>query len=655
MPSSPPRRRNATVTRPISQFVVLLGDAAGAAPTVDDETDDLTVLEISHTAGGGRIDSARLRYDLAKAEVRLVDTTVPVGHNRQVEIRRLDDDGEPTIVAFWGVIAAQQQGIGKDHETVELDVRVDKYLFGGPLVDIPFWEPIAADFINAERPCVFNPEIDDETQANQSSKLQYGGNGADDEKSFHIFLDPESIRTAPARDLQDATAATWTLAEAIMTLCWHLNPDETDIKNPQRTELLDELAGVGPAFLRNQALEYGRHLPELLDDLLRPWGCSWYLAHTLNAADERETKIRFYQRGQGDLVSLKLQRPGEQIDATKTNIADLSVNYNIVELANKIIILGDFIEREFTQELVRGWPTADDSLDLFELERGLPTAAAKPFAFRKWVLNEAGDYNDTRAEITEHFDLESILEPPTLIRRRKFLKCLSKHADTEEAESNGVRLDWWDQDVAGATSAADPADPGWQKVKWPFSVLEKECGILFEGPTPPEPLHSLGAAARLRVTATVIGDRRVKGEATRRDESPNGRDLTLVLDVKDKFHSRAIDGTSIFDGQAEADIADDWTAAQTYAEKIRDLEDCATVSTQVTLDACDHAEYTIGKLIEKVDGRNLILDANKPQSGTPRRLQIIGLVFKLDGQQRTELLLETYEPELSNERRGLIA
>lgn len=646
MISSPSNNRS-QFSRPAARYVVLLGADDGSAPTPDDETDHLTLVEFSRQAGGGRIDAASFLYDLAKAEARLVDTTVPVGHDRQIEVRRLDDEGEPAEVMFWGVIAGQGQRIDRSNEEVTLEARVDKHLFGEPLTSIPFWNPEDEEIVTCELPCVFNPEIDEIIEDNRSNKQSPA-----DEGEYHPFVHPESMRGQPARTHQGQIISDWTVAEAVLMLCWHLNPDEDYIKNPTRDELLADFADIEDfGALKNVQLAYGKFLPELLDDLLRPWGYTWHLVHKLNDDDERETSLKFIRRGHGPLVSLKLQRPGERIDATKTNVASLNVNYSIVELANKIVILGETVKREFTAELFKGWPVADDPTDVYEYERGQPLANEKPFVGRKYVLNEAGDYIGTRPEITEPFDLEAYLEPPTLVRRRKFLPCLSRHTGDEEAESNGIRVDYWHPDNEGADDADDPADPGWRKVPWPFSVLQKECGILFEGPHPPEELTH--EDARVRVTATVAGDRRVKGEADRRDESPNGRDLTLVLEVRDKFHDRAVDSTSIFHGDDNADERNDWTEAEDYAEKIRDVEDCATVGVSVTLDGADHPEFEIGKLIEKVEGRELSLDANSPDQGEPRRLQIVGLTWRVRGEQHLSLALETYEPLLADERRGL--
>lgn len=660
MNASPRPRRNATVRRTTSRFVVLLGDEDGNAPAAEDEVDYLSALKISRTASGSRIDTITLRYDLAKAGVRLVDTTAPVGFNRQIEVRRLDEDGEPTIIVGWGFLAIQNQTLDASTEAVTLEARLDRFVFGGPLETTPCSNPDELyESIDARRPWVFNPQIDERIEGNMGTRR------ADDEHGeYRYFIDPESVRTQPAKDVQSILSVEkWTLPEAVLTLCWHLNRDQEWIINPTREELETVFEDFsGEDLLRDHRLKLGGYLPELLDDLLRPYGFGWYLEHGQleDPDDERETSLRFYRRGEGDLVSLKLQRPGESIDATKTNLSRLDVNYNIAELANVITVQGHSVWREITAPLVKGWPTSDDSLDLFELERGKPDAEEHPYAFRKWVLNEAGDYNGTRPEIAEAFDLSNVFAGgPILVRRRKLLKTISTYPAGDDENSFGVFVEWWNSEADGAV-APDPGerpdrdDPGWERVKWPFSVLEKECGILFNGPLPPDPLSNLGDQAFVRVTAVLESDSRITHTVDRRDSSPNGRDLKLVLDLPHKFHDRALhtgdDLESIFVTRphGDPDTKDDTERIQRYAEDLQKSEDCAEVSVSVTLEGADHAEYTIGKLIEKIDGRNLILDANNPDEGEPRRLQIVGHTLHLDQQQRMELLLETFALERSD-------
>ncbi|HEY4260063.1 MAG TPA: hypothetical protein VGM98_07880, partial [Schlesneria sp.] len=179
------------------------------------------------------------------------------------------------------------------------------------------------------------------------------------------------------------------------------------------------------------------------------------------------------------------------------------------------------------------------------------------------------------------------------------------------------------------------------------SVLEKECGIFFGGETCPLRLWALiyGGTpdlARIRITATIVGDKRIKGDATRRDSSPNKRDLTLTLTMADKFQDFRVDASanygSIFQSKP-TDARNDSTAIQTYAEQIRNVEDALRLDLTIPLEGGLHPEYHIGDVINQVSGRNVSL-----KQSDVRYPQIVGIVHHFQ-QQQVELLLESFRKE----------
>lgn len=641
MPSAP-RPSSASLREVAEKFIVLLGDKNGDAPTVDDEAPWLVPLSASLTAGGGRLDTLSFAVDLARAEIRLQDTTVPVGYHRQVELRRLDEDGEPTEIVAWGMIAANSQEI-ELREQVGITARVDRFVFGEVLTQSSYWDPIAETERRVHLPVVFNPEIDDKIEPNRSDQTDASRGDC------HLFFHPESHRLQGAVDLQQQVADHWTLSEAAHWLIWNCNPEEKYITNPTLDDLQAAFAGHDEGQLKNFPLPFGRYLPELLDALLTPFGFGWYLVHTLDAEDDdaRKTTFKFYRRGEGSKVLLFQQAPGATIDPVKTTVERISASYDITRLANRIVGRGAMELREATFPLLPGWQAADDELDFEALDESQATAREKPFVGRKWILNEAADY-DTYRDWIERFDLTPVLGASHIIRRRKFLRCLSEHAAGDDADSNGYILEWWDADQSEAVSHTSDTDPGWIKVRWPYRVLEKECGVLFTGPTPPRELWDLfqedPESVHLRITASIEGDVALEAVAGRRPSSPNGEDVTLFLSVRDRFHYRKVTAESIF-ADAPADEAEDQTALDNYCKAIRDQEDAAEVSLSVSLKGLNHPEYKIGQLVDKVEGRNLTFNANKPAVGQPRRLQIVGKNLTFAGGQKTELLIETFELE----------
>lgn len=644
MPASP-RPPADKLTRKADRYIVLLGDTDGNAPTVDDECRWLVPVSVSSSIIGERLDTITCRVDFgADGAKRLQDTTSPVEFHRQIEVRRLDDDGEPTEVVGWGMIASDGQSIGSEEgETVT--ARLDHFLFGDVLHDVPYWDPIAGAVIKVHLPAVLNPTIDDKFEKNKSDRTN-----ADADDSA-LFYHPESHRLSSSSDLQEQTAEEWNFKHAVHWLCWHLNPDETYITNPTIDELEVAFATTaGFARIRNLDLKYGRSLPQLLHDLLTPFGFGCNLVHSLDGED-RVTKFRFFERGKGQKVRLRMQRIGETISPSrKTNVSDFKLDYDIAKLSNEIIGHGAFKLYEGTFQLVPGWDPSHDDENMEDLETGQAQAVEKRPIGRKFVANEAGDYTDLR-EWIERLDLDDIFGTDYVIRRRRFRPCLSTHESGDEDTSNGYVVEWWDEDQEDATNPEDDFDTGWVRVKDPFQVLEKECGILFTRPTPPgEFLQKLVdetdlavKSLYLRITCSIESDKRLSHTATKRASSPNAEIVPLYLDLHDRFKLREVDSTSIFVATA-ADTQDDQTKLETYLEKVRDNNDQGEVSLSVKLLTSNHPEYKIGQLIEKVEGRNLTFNANAASS-TPRELQIVGINLYVDSEQRTELLVESFELE----------
>lgn len=641
MPSAPASPVK-SLSQKAARLIVWLGPTDGTKPTSANEVDWLIPQQMSITAGSSRDDVLSFVVDLAKLGARLVDTTAPVNLQRQVELRTLDDNGDPNVVLGWGFLAKNPQAINSDAESTSFEARIANFHFGKRLTTYPVWR-VYKDIANARldvmRPLVFNPEIDEKIEPNMSSIFY-------DVKNWNYVIDPESLRTTASQEYQDQTASLWKISDAALALCWWLNPDETYIKNPTWYEVREQFAARNE-LLKNVEIPMGSFLPEALDALLGPFEYGWHLVHT--GGFIRQTTIKFFARGEGVKRPVLLQRPGELRDIKKTNVAEFDAVYDIFELANIIEVHGGFLKRESTFELKKGWKTEYDTKDLPDISKGEAFYEEHPSVGRKWILNEAGDYTNLREEITEPYSFDDLFPSPQQIRRRRFQRCLSQHPDADDLESNGYVLQWYDSTQDDAVDPDVQSDPGWVRVTWPFSVLEKECGISFEGPTPPGPLWDLIAVdpttARLRITATVVGDQRLKGIATKRASSPNAQDVPLVLDLQDRFQFSKVETTSIFSGRPSI-ARDDTTAIQTYAESVRDIEDACHIHCSVTLEGIAHPQYSIGDLIDNVKGRNLTLNAFSPSGGAnTRNPQIVGFVWHLAGNQRLELLLDSFERE----------
>lgn len=648
MVSTPPNETN-LIERDAVEYVLLLGPNDGSKPTPEDRNDALILESIKRSRGSDRVDAIVFRYDLSKTG-RLVDTTTPTGHNRILEVRAYDPEGNLSILKAWGIVTQQSQSINESDEYVTGIARQEEWLFGEPIYNYKQWnteDPIHADI-------VFQPIIDDITENNRAESTS---NPESDPPVFS-FLDPESVRTADAEDFQEATAVRWTLPEAVFYLFQHVGendyyefPTIADLRSTFDEDLL----------LSDIRVPMGTPLPEALDLLINPFGYFWYVRSEINLLEESLHFIEFVKRGAGDTVSVYMNRPGENLTNLLTNLDEFRANYNIGDLANRIIAVTSPIELEATFELYKGWSEDDDGLDLHQLEKGGDGSLfeSKRDVGRKFILNEDRGNGSLRDDIDEKGARELAIQlglDDTEIdnyKRRKFEECFSLNPD---GESNGVVVEWFNEDLADD----DNPDGKWERVEWPYSILNKECGIYFEGATPPEELWTLinedPSKARIRVTAVVIGDERRIAEVDRTNTSPNASDFTMFLDMSSRFHWRVIDlfGTVPATNQIQPSIMkdkightnntiDDETKIQTFAESLVDIEDVTLLSCSLTLEGVDHPEYEIGKLIDEVNGRGLDLNAKNPDQAGKRLPQIVGISEFYNGEQYCELLLESFK------------
>lgn len=637
--AAPPKKEK--LSRPAPKFVVLMGDEHGGAPDAEKEIDYLIPIRIERSAGGGRVDCATLAYDLANRQERVLDTLAPKGVNRQCEIRELDDEGKVKRVLFWGKLSAEPIQLDKDTESVTFVVRLDRHLFGGPTQQTPFWDDLAPDkFILLDRPMIFNPTLDERVQGNRSDREDPD---RDDSFCFFAVGGPD---TDAARTTQSQTPTRWFLYQAVHTMCWLLNQDETFIQNPSRDELFTILKTVDPDGdrLRNFSVAKGQFLPDVLDSLLTPFGAGWYIEYLYDENNTRSKRVlKFFVRSQGTRRELFLQRPGERLVTTKTNTPSLAMKFDVANMANVIIGKSSLKQREVTIELQKGWPVSEDSYDRETLNAN--GRLDHPHAGRKWPANENGAWTGLRPEITGAISFANEFGEPTLITSRKCLPCLSRFADqqTNALESRGVYAEWF-----------NPDSNEWEPLPWTYSKLEQELGIFIskvEGPLW-DLIQEDPASARIRVTCTIEGDSCNTVKVNRNDESPNGDEIPLVLDLSDKFHDRTVVVSgpfqSRFSGEvATADIQNDQAEMLKYLQKLQENEDAADLACSASLEGIDHPEWEISNLVTSVNGRNLKLNRNSPKAGvSPKYLQVMGMTLDVQS-NRQELNLESFDEEQS--------
>lgn len=101
---------------------------------------------------------------------------------------------------MWGFIASMDdEAIEGKTEAIDIDVRLDPFVFGKPLTATKIWDVAASAGFeprDVHWPLVFNPLIDGTIEGNRSGHRE---DADDDPPGPYVFVSPESIRTGAAR------------------------------------------------------------------------------------------------------------------------------------------------------------------------------------------------------------------------------------------------------------------------------------------------------------------------------------------------------------------------------------------------------------------------------------------------------------------------
>lgn len=638
----------------------------GGNPAEEDLVEFLIPTEIRRTNGMHFSDTCELYFDITKTFQQVRDLTTVQGWNYIVEVWQPNENNEVQdangkyvgTILHWGEVSIQQALIDGQSKTegLQLTSRVEPRHFGNIL-----YGQIVCGHDNTLRQqhtdVIFNPRdsFDDKIHGNMSSRTE-PLNPGDSAYPYHMFVDPQSAQTTLAvQGNRNQTALEWVLPDAIKYLCYTMNYEQKYIDNPL-PEDIEKIFGAQAAVtgpnptpavrstapaLRNFHVKRGEYLPNILDQILQPHGFDWCLVPTKRKDSTNRMQIKIFKYGEGEEKNVFLQAPakvkeegpqdaGPELDLSKTNMMRYDGTMNVADLANHVVVQGDFIEREITVELYRAWPESKDSMFAQDLKKSVVTEANR-FVWRKWVLNEGGDYTGLRqVPLLDLFSFANLLGPESVVKRRRFHDCLAKDPDGRRRDP---LVEFWNE------SPDDGGAARWDKVKHQCHILTRECGVMFDDEDPPEFLMNLGSGARIRVTATVRGDTRVTGTATPDGKSPNGNPVVLFIPCWDIFADRQVQKTgnyasSLKDSTNGHDTKDDTQNIQKYAEAVRNQEDAARLTASFVLHGI-HTDYQIGQIVTKIEGRNISFNRYNDQQGQKKYLQIVAVTFDIQNQTTT--------------------
>jgi hypothetical protein len=208
--------------------------------------------------------------------------------------------------------------------------------------------------------------------------------------------------------------------------------------------------------------------------------------------------IVFYRNAASRVVELNCQRNGEQISISKTNIARLNSRKDFQPVTHMYIGLGDFKVYEMTFDLIKAWDSANEDTDYDKFSPSSnPDFYKVKNVYRKWCLNEAGDYSGAPYNRGDAFDFSAIFGSNYFRRRRRFGSTLTTDKQNKSlgcylqvSFDNG--LHWW-------------------QYLFPFDNLSDECGIWLSSDKLDVDtwVAAIDETLKFRITATVISDERL--------------------------------------------------------------------------------------------------------------------------------------------------
>ena len=265
--------------------------------------------------------------------------------------------------------------------------------------------------------------------------------------------------------------------------------------------------------------------------------------------------IVFYKPGKGRAVELNCQRPGEQFSISKTNIARLRSRRNFWPITHKYICQGDFKVYEATFELVKAWDPAGEDTDYDKFSPSTnPNFYQVKNVYRKWCLNEAGDYSGAPYNQGDAFDCSKIFQSGNFVRRRRrFWPTLT--TDKQE-KSLGYFLQ----------VSFDNGLHWWQYL-YDFNNLLDECGVWLSSDQLDVDtwVAALKGVLRFRITASIISDERLSCVVADGPIDSTAPVVEHIITLPRQFKYRKVSSQSIFanvsdESLGEPDEVDDSTA-----------------------------------------------------------------------------------------------
>jgi len=252
--------------------------------------------------------------------------------------------------------------------------------------------------------------------------------------------------------------------------------------------------------------------------------------------------IVFYKRGTGRMIELNCQRPKEQFTISKTNVARLHSRKNLWPITHKYIGQGDFKVYEATFELIKAW---DPSLEDTDYDKFSPLTNPVFYqvkdVYRKWCLDEAGDYSGAPYNRGDAFDFSKIFQSNNFAhRRRRFWPALTTD---KQGKSLGYFLE-----------VSFDGGLHWWQYLYAFNNLLDECGVWLSSDRLDVDtwIAALKEELRFRITASVVSDERLNAVVANGPVNSTTAVVEHITTLPRQFKYRKVSDRSIFANVAGA-------------------------------------------------------------------------------------------------------
>jgi hypothetical protein len=452
---------------------------------------------------------AKLRYNPAACTdgsviaVEDIETLFAMG--KSVSICAVYNGAAPGAVVFsYPVFEGHIEGIETKLQADGETIEIFAYDFSAHLRRVTIF---GQRIINSDGDTVFLEGFDTifnpDSKSNASkSPVQVNG------QSYTVFC------------AQSSEGRPWTYAEAIHYLLNEYLPAGC-LHIPQLSRLQTL---TGNQIVRDLDVT-GLNLLEALHRCCERIGLEFKFVPRMSSNRPSQT-IVFYNYSVSRTVELDCQKAGQPLSLSGTH---------------KYISLGDFKIFEATFELKMAWDSSleSNSYDYFSPSTN-PDFYQVRDVYRKWTLNETGDYSGPPYYQGNAFDFSKIFQSTNFIHcRRRFWPALT-------TDSQGRSLGYYLQ------VSYDNGLTWWQYLD-AFNTLTDECGVWLSGERLGIELWDalLKGGLRFRITASVISDERLSAAVADGPVDSVTPVIEHILTLPKQFKYCKVSGKSIFAGSTD--------------------------------------------------------------------------------------------------------